>query len=76
MIESKAAHPNCMYLWMDYIISPQANAKVAEYFGEAPSNAKACELTTDPNLCAHVPRGRRVVLGERLLLEHAPGRLR
>ena len=36
MIYSKAAHPNCMYLWMNYIISPQANAKVAEYFGEAP----------------------------------------
>ena len=52
MIASKAAHPNCMYLWMNYIISPQANAKVAEYFGEAPSNAKACALTTNPNHCA------------------------
>ena len=30
----------------------QANAKVAEFFGEAPSNAKACALTTDPNYCA------------------------
>ena len=36
MISSKAANPNCMYLWMNYIISPEANAKVAEYFGEAP----------------------------------------
>jgi putative spermidine/putrescine transport system substrate-binding protein len=52
MIASKAAHPNCMYLWMNYIISPQANAKVAEYFGEAPSNSKACALTTNPNHCA------------------------
>ena len=51
MISRKAAHPNCMYLWMNYIISPEANAKVAEYFGEAPSNAKACDLTTDPNHC-------------------------
>jgi putative spermidine/putrescine transport system substrate-binding protein len=51
MISSNAAHPNCMYLWMDYIISPEANAKVAEYFGEAPSNAKSCDLTTDPNHC-------------------------
>jgi len=52
MIYSKAAHPNCMYLWMNYIISPQANAKVAEWFGEAPSNPKACNYTTDKNFCA------------------------
>jgi putative spermidine/putrescine transport system substrate-binding protein len=51
MIYSKAAHPNCMYLWLNYIISPEANAKVAEYFGEAPSNAKACDMTTDPDHC-------------------------
>jgi putative spermidine/putrescine transport system substrate-binding protein len=52
MISSKAEHPNCMYLWMDYIISPSANAKVAEFFGEAPSNAKACDETTNENHCA------------------------
>ena len=52
MIYSKAAHPNCMYLWMNYIISPQANAKVAESFGEAPSNPKACAYTTDKNFCS------------------------
>jgi putative spermidine/putrescine transport system substrate-binding protein len=51
MISSKAQNPNCMYLWMDYIISPEANAKVAEYFGEAPSNKKACDLTSDANHC-------------------------
>jgi putative spermidine/putrescine transport system substrate-binding protein len=51
MISSKAANPNCTYLWMNYIISPEANSKVAEYFGEAPSNSKACDVTTDPNHC-------------------------
>ncbi len=77
MIYSKAAHPNCMYLWMNYIISPEANAKVAEYFGEAPSNAKACDLTTDQEHCDDVPRKRRGVLdGQRLLLGYAPGGLR
>ncbi|MDO8391229.1 MAG: extracellular solute-binding protein [Actinomycetota bacterium] len=44
MLSSKAANPNCMKLWMDWIASPWANAQVAVYFGEAPSNAKACEL--------------------------------
>jgi len=51
MISSKAKHPNCMYLWMDHIISPEANAKATEYFGEAPSNEKACALTVDKNHC-------------------------
>jgi putative spermidine/putrescine transport system substrate-binding protein len=51
MIAKKAAHPNCTYLWMNYIISPAANAKVAEYFGEAPSNEKACALTKDKEHC-------------------------
>jgi putative spermidine/putrescine transport system substrate-binding protein len=47
MISSKAAHPNCMYMWMDYITSPAVQAQVAEYFGEAPANPKACALVTD-----------------------------
>ena len=52
MLASKAAHPNCMYKWMDYITSPKVNAAVAEYFGEAPAQTKACEFTSDKNFCA------------------------
>ena len=51
MVAAKAKNPNCAYLWADYITSPQANADVAEYFGEAPSNTKACDLTADKNHC-------------------------
>ncbi|MDX6672050.1 MAG: putative spermidine/putrescine transport system substrate-binding protein [Solirubrobacteraceae bacterium] len=51
MISSKAKHPNCMYRWMNHITSPKANAAVAEYFGEAPANAKSCALTADKNHC-------------------------
>jgi putative spermidine/putrescine transport system substrate-binding protein len=51
MISSKSSNPNCMYLWMDYIISPEANAKATEYFGEAPVSEEACSLTADPNHC-------------------------
>jgi putative spermidine/putrescine transport system substrate-binding protein len=51
MISSKAKHPNCMYKWMDHIISPKANAGVAEWFGEAPSNAKACAQTAAKDHC-------------------------
>ena len=52
MISSKAKHPNCAYQWMNHIVSPAANAGVAEWFGEAPSNAKSCDLTADKNHCA------------------------
>ena len=51
MLSSKAANPNCMKLWMDWIGSPWANAQATEYFGEAPSNAKGCALTADPDHC-------------------------
>jgi putative spermidine/putrescine transport system substrate-binding protein len=51
MISSKAKNPNCAYAWMDYIASPEAQAAVAEYFGEAPANTKACALTSDTSFC-------------------------
>ena len=51
MISSKAAHPNCMYQWMNWITSPKVNAQVAEYFGEAPSQTLACAQTSDKNFC-------------------------
>ena len=51
MVSAKAAHPNCMYKWMNWITSPEVNAQVAEYFGEAPAQAKACEHTTQKDFC-------------------------
>ena len=51
MISSKAKNPNCMYLWMNHIISPKANAAATEYFGEAPSSKEACGLTANKDHC-------------------------
>jgi putative spermidine/putrescine transport system substrate-binding protein len=51
MLSSEAAHPNCMYRWMNWIISPEVNAQVSEWFGEAPAQSKACDHTSDPNFC-------------------------
>jgi putative spermidine/putrescine transport system substrate-binding protein len=51
MLSSKAKHPNCMYKWMNHIISPKANAEVAEWFGEAPANRKSCALTAVKDHC-------------------------
>ncbi|MFU8850508.1 ABC transporter substrate-binding protein [Micromonospora sp. SL1-18] len=52
MVSAKAKHPNCAYRWMDHIVSPKANAAVAEWFGEAPANRLACAETADKNHCA------------------------
>jgi putative spermidine/putrescine transport system substrate-binding protein len=51
MIAKNAKHPNCMYMWMNHIISPKANAAVAEWFGEAPANAKSCDETAAKDHC-------------------------
>jgi putative spermidine/putrescine transport system substrate-binding protein len=51
MIAAKAKHPNCMYKWMDWIVSPQVNSQVAEYFGEAPAQTLACKYTSDKTFC-------------------------
>ncbi len=52
MISKEPAHPNCMYEWMNWIIEPKVNAQVAEYFGEAPAQEKACEFTANKKFCS------------------------
>jgi putative spermidine/putrescine transport system substrate-binding protein len=44
MVATKSKHKNCAYAWMNHIISPEANAAVAQYFGESPANGKACAI--------------------------------
>jgi putative spermidine/putrescine transport system substrate-binding protein len=51
MLSSKSKHPNCGYEWMNWITKPDIQAQVAEYFGEAPANLKACSLTTNKDHC-------------------------
>ena len=51
MISSKAKHPNCMYKWFDYVLSPKVQAQIAEWFGEAPANVKACAFTVAKDHC-------------------------
>jgi putative spermidine/putrescine transport system substrate-binding protein len=51
MVGAKSEHKTCAYKFIDHIVSPKANAQVAEYFGEAPANKKACAETADKNHC-------------------------
>jgi putative spermidine/putrescine transport system substrate-binding protein len=51
MISSESKHPNCMYEWFNHVISPTVNAEIAEWFGEAPAQSKACDETSDPKFC-------------------------
>ena len=44
MIAKNAAHPGCMYRWMDWMLSPEANAQATIYFGEAPVTQAACDF--------------------------------
>ena len=51
MVAKDTPNINCSYKWLDWIASPEVNAQVAEWFGEAPANAKSCELTSAPDHC-------------------------
>ena len=51
MVDAKSAHPNCAYEWMNWVTTAEVQAQVAEWFGEAPANVKACDLTVDTTHC-------------------------
>jgi putative spermidine/putrescine transport system substrate-binding protein len=43
MMYSEAEHPNCMLMWMDHMMSPDANSQATVWFGEAATSPQACE---------------------------------
>lgn len=51
MVAKDTPNLNCAYKWLDWIVSPEVNAQVAEWFGEAPANAKSCALTSQTDFC-------------------------
>jgi putative spermidine/putrescine transport system substrate-binding protein len=42
MLATKAAHPNCAYLWTKWVSTPKVQAMQALSFGETPVNSMAC----------------------------------
>ena len=43
MLATDAAHPNCMKMWMNHMMSAEANAQATVFFGEAATSPQACE---------------------------------
>lgn len=44
MMAAEAPHPNCMYEWMKWTMTPDVQAEVAEFYGATPSNTASCDL--------------------------------
>jgi putative spermidine/putrescine transport system substrate-binding protein len=51
MLSAKSEAKTCGYKFIDHIVSPTTNAAIAEWFGEAPANKKACAETVNPDHC-------------------------
>ena len=56
MIAKNAKHPNCMYKWMDLMLSAEADAEATVWFGEAPTSQAACDAAEklSPGHCAQM----------------------
>ena len=52
MVAKDTPNIACSYLWLNHIVSPETNAAVAEWSGQAPANAKSCALTANEDHCA------------------------
>jgi putative spermidine/putrescine transport system substrate-binding protein len=51
MVKKDTPNINCAYLWLNHVVSPEVNAQIAEFFGEAPANQKSCALTKNKDHC-------------------------
>jgi putative spermidine/putrescine transport system substrate-binding protein len=51
MIHADSKNKKCAYEWLNWITSPDVQAEESEWYGEAPANLKACDLTSDPEHC-------------------------
>ena len=44
MMHAEAEHPNCMLMWMNHMMSAEANALATIWFGEAATSQQACDF--------------------------------
>ena len=62
MVHKDADHPNCAYMWLNYITSADVQAEVSTTYGEAPANLKAC--TGIEEHCAQYGANDPAIYGE------------
>lgn len=43
LIGAGGQHPNCMYQWLSWSVTPDVQSQVSEWTGEAPANPDACD---------------------------------
>lgn len=64
MLGVRADHPNCMYQWMSWAVSPEVQEQVAEWDGAAPADPDACGRDRlSPQFCSAYHVGDRSYLG-------------
>ncbi len=44
MIAARAKHPNCMYRWLNRVLDPAVNARMAQRVAIAPANRRSCDV--------------------------------
>ena len=71
MIASKAKHPNCMYKWMDWIISPKVNAAGGGVVRRGAVEREVVRGDRGQEPLQDLPRRRRGLLRQGLLLDDA-----
>ena len=73
MISSHAKHPNCMYMWMNWIISPKVERRSRRMVRRGAGPGKGLRRNRKPELLRGIPRRRTGLLEARLLLGDAAG---
>ncbi|MQY02959.1 extracellular solute-binding protein [Actinomadura macrotermitis] len=74
MIGSRAEHPNCMYQWLRWTISPEVQQQAAEWNGAAPADPQVCARDTGrPAFCGAYRIGDRAYL-DKVVFVHAPAK--
>ena len=76
MLAAKAKHPNCVYRWMNHVLSPQADAQAAAFLGQAPATRRACELDVAKDACDAFHAGDEDFWGRVVAADGAAARLR
>ena len=74
MISSKAKNPNCMYMWMDHIISPEGQRGRRGVVRRGPVEPEGVRGDRGQGPLRHLPRGGRGLLLAGRLLDDADAR--